>query len=678
MKRITLLLALFSIAFAIKAQNRLTPELLWELDRVGSPMASPDGKYIAFTITDYNWKKNSGKTDIYLMSTKGGEAKKLTADIATSCWNLEWRPDGKFIGFINSTMGAPQVFEMNIENPEEIRQVTNYEGGVTGFHYSNSMNRIVFSANVKLDQNTVDRYPDLPQASGRVYDDLMYRHWDQWHDYSYSHIFVQNYDINNPMGEYEDIMKGEKYDAPLSPFGGSEEYTISPNGLKIAYTCKKLSGKEYAESTNSDIYVYDFDSKMTENVSMDNFGYDKTPVFSPDGEKLIWSSMWTPGYESDKNTITLKENLADPIITDLLKGKDISADHLTWSEDGEEIFFTSGVNATFHLFKLNVGSKKVEQITEGECNFSGYTIAGKSAFAQRSTMQEPNTIFEINLKNGSYERFLNWNDDILSKLDKSTVRKHWIKTSTGEKMLTWMILPPNFDSTKSYPTLLYCQGGPQAAISQYYSFRWNFELMAANDYIIIAPNRHGVPTFGQKYNHQISGDWGGQAMKDYVKATTWASKFSYVDEKRLGCVGASYGGYSVYWLAGHNKKRFKCFIAHCGLYNLDSWYGSTEEMFFANYDLKGAPWDNNVKGSYQAFNPANFIKNWDSPILVIHGEKDFRVPVGEGIQAFNSAQLLDIESRFLYFPDEGHWVLQPQNGILWHREFFRWLDDHLK
>ncbi|MGB0430610.1 MAG: S9 family peptidase [Bacteroidia bacterium] len=677
MKKVTLLITLLIAAFAAKTQNRLTPELLWELDRVGSPTASPDGSYIAFTITDFDWKSNKGITDIYVMSTKGGEPKKLTANIKTSCWHPEWRPDGKFIGFIGTSAGAPQMFEINVENPDDFRQVTNYEEGISGFHYAKQMNRIVFSGEVKLDENTVDRHPDLPMATGRTYDDLMYRHWDKWHDYKYSHIFYQNYSIEEPMAPHHDIMMGQKFDSPMNPFGGSEEFAISPDGSKVAYTCKKMGGKAYSQSTNSDIYVYEIDAGSETNVSLTNIGYDKVPVFSNDGSKLAWSSMKTPGYESDKNSIMVYDfNTLMPI--DVLKDHDISADHVTWGQKDDELFFTAGINATFHLWNYDLNKNKLKQITKGRCNFSGFTIVGKTAYAQRSTMHEPNTIFEINLKKGTYNRFLNWNKEILGKLDKASVRKHWIKTSTGEEMLTWMILPPNFDSTKTYPTLLYCQGGPQAAISQYYSFRWNFELMAANDYIIIAPNRHGVPTFGQEYNHQISGDWGGQAMRDYVKAITWASKLGFVDEKRLGCVGASYGGYSVYWLAGHNNKRFKCFIAHCGLYNLNSWYASTEEMFFADYDLKGSPWNGKVRGSYEAFNPANFVKNWDSPILVIHGEKDFRVPVGEGIQAFNSAQLRGVESRFLYFPDEGHWVLQPQNGILWHREYFRWLDEHLK
>lgn len=677
MRKLITLCILAALAFGVQAQNRLTPELLWELDRVGSPVASPDGKWIAFTVTDYNWRQNSGRTDIYLMPAKGGEAKKLTANQTNSCWHPEWRPDGKYIGFLTVMGDGPQMMELDPENPDNNRPVTSHPGGITGFHYAKSMNRIVFSAQVKLDKTTQELYPDLPDATGRVIDDLMYRHWDEWDDYSYSHIFIQDYNDQAPQQPGTDIMPNERFDAPMNPFGGSEEYAISPDGTRIAYTCKKLSGKAYAESTNSDIYVYDMNSGEVLNISETNPGYDKVPVFSNDGKQIAYSSMQTPGYESDKNTINVY-NFESRETVDVLRKYDMSADHVTWDSKNANLYFTSGIEATFHLFTLDLKKNSLRQITKGRCNFSGFTLVGKKAIAQRSTMQEPNTLFEIDLKKGKYERFLDWNKEILSKLEKSSIRKHYIKTSTGEKMLTWLILPPNFDSTKKYPTLLYCQGGPQSAISQYYSFRWNFELMAANDYIIVAPNRHGVPTFGQKWNHQISGDWGGQAMRDYIRASEWAKKLDYVDEKNIGCVGASYGGYSVYWLAGHNDKRFKCFIAHCGLFNLKSWYTSTEEMFFANYDLKGAPWSGKTRLAYEAFNPANFVKDWNAPILVIHGEKDFRVPVGEGIQAFNSAQLLGVKSRFLYFPDEGHWVLQPQNGLLWHREYFRWLDEHLK
>lgn len=674
---IFLFLALFGLS--VFGQKRLTPELLWELDRVGAPVASPDGSMIAFTISDYTLKDNRGRTDIYIMSATGGEPKKLTGLLESSCWEPEWQPNGKRLSYLTIAAGEGQIFDVDVNNPEDFRQITNFEGGISGFHYAKNGKRIVFSAKVKLDQTTQDIYPDLPYADGRVINDLMYRHWDNWDDYSYSHIFYVNLDplAGQPMGEPVDLMRSERFDSPLEPFGGSEEFAISPDGRKVVYTCKKMEGKDYAKSTNSDIFLVEIEVGHSENLSAYNIGYDKNPVFSSDGTQLSWSQMQTPGYESDKNTIVVYD-LESRQFEDVLAKHDISANHVSWGVKDKMLYFTSDVQGTVHFFSLDLKKKKLNQISKGRCNYGGYAIVGNNFITQRSTMQEPNTLFTVDMKKGESKRFLNWNREILDKLDKGTVRKHWVKTTTGEKMLTWLILPPNFDSTKKYPTLLYCQGGPQAAISQYYSFRWNFELMAANDYIIVAPNRHGVPGFGQEYNHQISGDWGGQAMRDYLKAIDWASKLPYVNEKKMGCVGASYGGYSVYWLAGHHKRRFKCFIAHCGLFNLDSWYATTEEMFFADYDLKGAPWDGSSRRAYDAFNPANFVTYWDAPILVIHGEKDFRVPIGEGLQAFNTAQLRGIKSRFLYFPNEGHWVQSPQNGVLWHREYFKWLDENLK
>lgn len=667
------------IAFGVHSQKRLTPELLWELDRVGAPVVSPDGSSIAFTVSDYNLKQNKGRTDIYVMPVAGGTPKKVTGDIGASCWEPKWQYNSKRLSFLSVMANETQVFDVDPNNSQDFRQITNFERGISGFHYSADGKRMVFSAEVKLDQTTQDIYPDLPYADGRVINDLMYRHWDSWDDYSYSHIFYVDIDREGgvPKGQPIDLMRGERFDSPLKPFGGSDEFAISPDGRFVAYTCKKMEGKEYAKSTNSDIYLMEVQSGHAENISAYNLGYDRTPVFSADGKSLLWSQMKTEGYESDKNTIVVFQ-MDSRQMEDVLEKHDVSASHVTWGPKKKNLYFTCDIKGTVHIFSLDLKKKKLNQLTEGRCNYSGFTIADGAIIAQRSTMQEPNTLFKVDMKKGTSTRFLDWNREILDQLDKGTVRQKWIKTTSGEKMLTWMILPPGFDSTKRYPTLLYCQGGPQAAISQYYSFRWNFELMAANDYIIIAPNRHGVPGFGQDYNHQISGDWGGQAMRDYLTAIDWAAKLPYVNEQKIGCVGASYGGYSVYWLAGHHKRRFKCFIAHCGLFNLDSWYATTEEMFFANYDLKGAPWDGSSRRAYQAFNPANFVTYWDAPILVIHGEKDFRVPIGEGIQAFNTAQLRDIKSRFLYFPSEGHWVLSPQNGVLWHREYFKWLDEHLK
>lgn len=657
-------------------QDRLSPELLWELDRVGSPAVSPDGQWVAYTVTDYTIADNKGLTDIYLKPIAGGKAKKLTTEVTTSAWNPEWRPDGKKLGFISLNAGEAQLFEIEPATID-IEQITNQEGGISGFHYAASGDRLGFTANVKMEQTTQDLYPDLPMANGRVIDNLMYRHWDSWDDYHYSHIFVQSYSNGKVSGEAVDIMAGERYDAPLNPFGGSEEWAMSPDGKKVAYTCKKLSGKQYAVSTNSDIYEYNIASKKTVNLSKANKGYDKGPVYSPDGKKLAWNQMKTPGYESAKNTIIVHD-FASNKSKDVFAKHDQNGEHLVWAADGGSVYLTSGVKARFHIFQLDLKKGSLKQITTGRYNYNGFGISGKTIVAHRTDMSHAAELFSVDMKKGKAKPFTQVNKAIYDKLAYANIREHWVKTTTGEKMHVWLVLPPNFDSTKTYPTLLYCQGGPQAAISNYYSFRWNFELMAAQDYIIVAPNRHGVPTFGQEWNHQISGDWGGQAMKDYLTAIDWATKLPYVNKDKLGAVGASYGGYSVYWLAGNHDKRFKCLIAHCGLYNLNSWYATTEEMFFADYDLKAAPWHDAAGPIYEKFNPANFINKWDAPILVIHGEKDFRVPIGEGLQAFNSAQLRGVESRFLYFPDEGHWVLSPQNGLLWHREYFRWLDEHLK
>lgn len=669
------LLTALLISNVISAQNRLTPELLWELDRIGAPHLSPDGNQLLFTVTDFTLEEDKGRTDIYLMNAEGGAPVKLTGKLANSAFHPEWRPDGKRIGFLSVHDGTVQLFEMDPESKEH-KVVSAIEGGISGFHYAPTQDKIVFATKVKLDQTVADRYPDLPKASGRIIDELMYRHWDNWDDFKYSHVFYQSYDDGELQGSPTDIMEGERYDCPMQPFDGSEDYTFSPDGKKIAYTCKKLIGKDYAESTNSEIYEYDIESGKTAILSSGRRGYDKVAVYSPKGDYVIWSGMATPGYESDKNEIVRYDTKSGETSV-LLAKVDQSADHLTFGSKGKYIYFRSGKNARYQLWRIPVDGGKPEQLTKGTHNFNSFAVGKKQIIAQRSTMQEPNELYIIDIKEGNFKAITRWNKNVLDKLDKATIREKWLETTNGEKMHVWIVLPPNFDSTKTYPTLLYCQGGPQSAISQYFSFRWNFELMAANNYIIIAPNRHGLPTFGQQWNQQISGDWGGQAMKDYFTAIDWAAELDYIDGDRLGAVGASFGGYSVYWLAGNHDNRFKCFISHCGLYNLESWYTTTEELFFANFDLKSKPWEGDTK-TYEQFNPANYIKKWNTPIMVIHNQKDFRVPLGEGMQAFNAAQIRGIDSRFLYFPDEGHWVLGPQNGVLWHREYFRWLDEHLK
>ncbi|MEZ4775070.1 MAG: S9 family peptidase [Bacteroidia bacterium] len=673
-----LLLAVFDFTASFSGfgqTGRLTPEKLWEMGRVSQDDISPDGKTVVFGITRYNLAENKGNRDLYTVSTAGGEIRKITAFEGSES-QAKWRPDGKKIGFISSESGSSQLWEMSADGSNKM-QVSKVEGGISGFLYAPTGDKILYTRDVKIDSTVTELYPDLPLAKARIIDDLMYRHWNQWHDFSYSHIFVVDYEDGKITGDPIDIMHGEPFDSPMNPFGGIEQIAWSPNGFLIAYTCKKLSGKAFAVSTNSDIYLYDLQAEKTTNLTEGMLGYDLDPVFSPDGKHLAWNSMETPGFESDRNRIFVM-NVQSLHKEEITEGLDQEANHPQWSADGKTIYFITGVQATYQLASIEVESKKYRQITSGEHNYNSFNIGDKGLVAAKTTLSSPQELFLVDLKTGKDTPLTTANDFLLKQLAMGKVEKRMIKTTDGEDMLTWVIFPPGFDENKKYPTLLYCQGGPQSAVSQSFSYRWNFQLMAANDYIIIAPNRRGLPSFGQQWNDEISGDWGGQAMKDYLSAVDAVSKEPYVDADRLGAVGASYGGYSVYWLAGNHEKRFKAFIAHCGVFNLESMYGTTEELFFVNHDLGGPYWKNKPNPSYKIFSPHLYAANWDTPILVIHNEKDFRVPLGEGMQAFTAARMQDIPARFLYFPDEGHWVLGPQNGVLWHRVFFEWLDTYLK
>jgi dipeptidyl aminopeptidase/acylaminoacyl peptidase len=471
-------------------------------------------------------------------------------------------------------------------------------------------------------------------------------------------------------------MKDERFESPIPNNGGLEQISFSPDGNFIAYTSKKKIGKEFAESTNSDIYLYDIKNKTTKNLSAANMGYDIDPIFSPDGNSLIWASMATDGFESDLRRI-FSYDLKTGVTTNYSTNFGESASDFIFSNDGKMLYFLSGIKATYQIFELNLATIQFRQITQGRHDYTSISLKNNILIGTKESMEKPADIYRIDLKTGKETQLTFINDEKLKDVASITVEERWVATTDGKQMLVWVILPPNFDPNKKYPAFLYCQGGPQSAVSQFFSYRWNFQMMASRGYVVVAPNRRGLPTFGKEWNDQISLDYGGQNMKDYLAAIDNVAKEPYVDETRLGCVGASYGGFSVYWLAGNHNKRFKAFIAHCGMFNLESFYGSTEEIFFVNHDLGGAYWNDPTPNSY-AFSPHLFVKNWDTPMLVIHGGKDFRIPYSEGMQAFNVAQLQGIPSRFLFFPEETHFVLKPQNAILWHREFMGWLDKWLK
>lgn len=684
MRKNLILLAFLVFSQFSFAQKVLSPELLWEFDRLSDEQVSPDGKWVVYGTTDYSLSTNKGKRSLYIKSLDGGEVRKISLE--KSAYNAKWRPDGKKIGFLYATDKGFQLFEISPDG-SEMQQVSTFSEGIDNFSYSPTMQHVSFSMMVKTGSTVQDLYPDLPLAEARIIDDLMYRHWNEWDDYMSSHVFYADYSPGKVAELATDIMKGEPFDCPQRPFGGTEDITWSPDGRSIIYVSKKYTGVEYATNTNSDLYRYDLATRETTNLTQGMEGYDTNPVFSPDGKRLAWTSMARGGFEADKNNIYIKD-LGTGVQTVITKDFDASASNINWAADGKKIYFTAGVNATFQIFEADLrslGSNKsdgsnsnIKQITHGMHDFGSLSFAGNQLLGSQTSMSRPSELFLVDPKTGSQKPFTEVNKALLAEIKMGKVEKRMVKTTDNKDMLVWVIYPPDFDPNKKYPTLLYCQGGPQSAVSQGFSYRWNFQLMAANGYIVVAPNRRGLPSFGQEWNDQISGDWGGQAMKDYLAAIDDVAQEPYVDRDRLGAVGASYGGYSVYYLAGIHQKRFKTFIAHCGLYNLESWYGSTEEMFFANWDIKGPYWSNPKPESYDKFSPHKLVGNWDTPLLVIHGEKDFRVPITQGMEAFNAAKLQGIQSRFLYFPEEGHWVMGAQNGVLWHRVFYDWLAKTLK
>ena len=673
MKRIVFLAGLMlAISVTLPAQRKaLIPEDLWAMNRISDVQVSPDGMQVLYGVTSYDIETNRGTRDLFVVAVEGGELRNLTRSVASEANGL-WRPDGKKIGFIRNG----QLWEMDPDGKNQIK-LTEIEGGITGFGYSPDMKHIFFTKEVKIFPTVHDLHPDLPQAEALIYDGLMYRHWNGWADENYSHIFIAPY-MDGMIGRHYDIMEGEAWDSPVAPFGGTEQIAWTPDGKALAYTCKKLVGKEWAVSTNTDIYLYDLAGGLTKNLTVFNPGYDKNPAFSPDGRYMAWESMARAGFEADKNRILVMD-FQTGNWRDYSEGFDQSSDHFKWSPDSRYLYFVSGVNATYQLYSLDQANGRIQQITEGAHNYQSVALAGKYLIAERMTISSPTEIYRVEMdrRGGAQEAITSVNAEVLDRVEMGRVEERWVKTTDGKDMLVWVIFPPNFDPNREYPALLYCGGGPQNAVSQFFSYRWNFQIMAAHDYIVVAPNRRGLPTFGQEWNDQISQDYGGQNMKDYFSAIDAVAAEPYVDEDRLGAVGASYGGFSVYWLAGNHDGRFKAFIAHCGMFNFESWYATTEEMFFANWDLGGAYWEEPRPHSYD-FSPHNFVGNWDTPILVIHGGRDYRVPKSEGMQAYNAAQLQGIPSRFLFFPEESHFVLKPQNSILWQREFFKWLDQWLK
>ena len=626
----------YLITFGFSQSKVMTPEQLIELNRVSAVGLSNDGNQVIYKTSTFDLKTNERSNKIFSVSVHGGNLKSLD-EVGKQVKDKNVSPNGKWK---------------------------------------------LIAKEVKLQKvSGIDHYNDVPSSNVFIYDQLNYRHWDTWEDGSYSHIFIQS--ATDPLDSGIDLMEGKPFDCPQKPFGGDEDYIWSPDSKKVLYVTKKLAGTEYAVSTNSDIYEYNIETKQTTNLTENNKGYDTHPVFSSKGT-LAWLQMERDGYESDKNDIIVRLAEGD---VNLTKDWDGTVNGFIWSEDGSKIYYNAPVGGTVHAFQIDVPSSKKtktapKQISKGQFDVNG--IIGQSGdhlIVYRRDMNHATEIYNLNIETGEMKQLSEANDEIYKGIKMSKIEKRMVKTTDGKDMVTWVIYPPDFDPTKKYPTLLYCQGGPQGALSQFYSFRWNFQLMAANGYIIVAPNRRGMPGYGVEWNEQISKDYGGQNMKDYLSAIDDVAKEPYVDKDRLGCIGASYGGYSVFYLASRHEGRFKSFISHDGIFNWRSMYGTTEELFFVNWDIGGAYWDKEnaaAQKSYNEFNPVNFVDKWDTPIMIIQGGKDFRVPIGQGLEAFQAAQLQGIKSRLLFFPEENHWVLSAQNSLVWQREFFKWLEETVK
>ncbi|BEV03724.1 S9 family peptidase [Chryseobacterium gambrini] len=649
----------------MNAQQLMTPEILWTLKKVGVQAVSPDQSSLIYKIGQTDLKTEKTKSENYFLNVLNNQSVKV--DLGKKAL-IQWDKNGLYAQegdkiFLSKDNGKTWTEFYTIGEADNI--VISPDG-----------KKIAFSKQVLVEKVMgKDKYSDTPKTTAQVYTDLNHRHWDYFNEGKYNHVFVVN--VSDKADSAKDLLEGKMWDSPQRPFGGAEDFIWSPDSAQLLYVTKPKSGKEYSTSTNTDIFAYDLASGTTKNLTESNKGYDVNPKFSPDGKSLLWQSMARDGYEADKNDVKIMDWKSGKT-TNLTAGWDesVSGD-VFWSGDSKMIYFTAAFRGTKQLFSLDPKNAKVQQITKGDFDVNEIFADQKTSFlVGRTDINHATDIFSVNLKNGEMKQVTEANKEMYAQLAQGKSELKMVKTSDGKEMGVWFHYPPNFDPNKKYPTLVYCQGGPQSALTQFFSTRWNFALMAANGYIVVAPNRRGMPGWGTKWNEEISRDWGGQPMRDYLAATDYAKTLPYVDGSRVAAVGASYGGYSVFMLAGIHENRFKTFIAHDGLFDMKSWYLTTEELWFANWDL-GSPWEKPQPKAYTEFNPSNFVDKWNKPMMIVQGGIDFRVPYEQGQEAFQAAKLRGLKSKLVYFPNENHWVLHPQNGLVWQREFFDWLKETL-
>lgn len=657
-------------------------DALEALGRVSDPRVSPDGKTVLFGISYESLEQNASNNDLYtltLQDARDAQPVRITRTPKSEAGAV-WMADGRIAFLYPDADGKMQMWTMQADGTDRV-QATTHEGGISGFLLSPDEKHVVVIGNVKYARNAADIYPDLPKATGRVVDDLMYKHWDEWVT-EIPHPFVGTFD-GTAVKDLRDIMQDEPYEAPMKPFGSTESFAWHPNGKMLVYVSRKKTGMDYALSTNSDLYLYDLESGGTRNLTEGMLGYDTMPAFSPDGTYLAWLSMEHDGYESDRNRLFLL-NCFTAEKQDITAEWDYTIDEFAWAPDGRNIFFIAPKDGVVPVFSIDVNSHAISQLTDVRADFTSLAPAGKGRLVTMNhSMLRPNELQLITLrgkKAPELKPLTDVNGYIFAQVEMPTVEKRLVPTTDGKQMTTWVVYPPRFDATKKYPAILYCQGGPQQAVSQFWSYRWNLALMGANGYIVIAPNRRGLPGFGTEWNEQISKDYPGQNMKDYLSAVDDLKKEPYVDADHIGATGASYGGFSVYWLAGNHEGRFAALLAHAGIFNMEAQYLETEEMWFANWDMGGAFWEKDNAAAQRTFanSPHRFVDRWTAPIMISHGEYDYRILASQGMAAFNAAKLRGIPAEMVIYPDENHWILKPQNAVMWQRLFFRWFDRWLK
>lgn len=651
--------------FLMNAQQLMTPEILWTLKKVGVQAVSPDQSSLIYKVGQVDLKTEKTKNENYFLNVINNQSSKI--DLGKKAL-VQWDKNGLYAQegdkiYLSKDSGKTWTEFYTIGEADNI--VISPDGKT-----------IAFSKQVLVEKLMgKDKYADTPKTTAQVYTDLNHRHWDYFNEGKYNHVFVVN--TSSSVDTAKDLLEGKTWDSPQRPFGGAEDFVFSPDSSQLLYVTKPKSGKEYSTSTNTDIFAYDLASATTKNLTEGMMGYDVNPKFSPDGKWLLWQSMEHEGYEADKNDIVVMD-WKTGAKSNMTGNWDESVTGTTfWSSDSKSIFFNAAFRGTVQLFSVDLKNAKVSQITKGNFDVNDIFAQGKkSLLVSKTDINHGAELFSVNLKNGELSQVTDVNKATYAKLAQGKSELKMVKTSDGKEMGVWFHYPPNFDSSKKYPTLVYCQGGPQSGLTQFFSTRWNFALMAANGYVVVAPNRRGMPGWGTKWNEEISRDWGGQPMRDYLAATDYAKTLPYVDGERVAAVGASYGGYSVFMLAGIHENRFKTFIAHDGLFDMKSWYLTTEELWFANWDL-GSPWEKPLPKAYTEFNPSNFVDKWNKPIMIFQGGIDFRVGYEQGQEAFQAARLRGLKSKLVYFPNENHWVLHPQNGLVWQREFFDWLKETL-